>query len=193
MLRYSSTLKEMPLLFNEMRKAASLKVNSFDDKDIIRKSEMENIFQVVKERRKRDLATKILTRLKSLSPELLNVLANGSIDTAKAVALYALLNVDLLFFEFFKEVYSDRHYAGEHLIYDSDFMLFFQRKAETSNIVAKWKDNNLRQLRNAYKKALLEAGFAKMNNSYLEITPPLIEKEVCGLFSELYRKAMCLE
>lgn len=193
MIRYASTLKEMPLLFNEMRKAASLKVDGFDDKVIIQKSETENIFQVVKERRKRDLATKILTRLKSLSPELLNILANGSIETAKAVALYALLNVDLLFFEFFKEVYADRHSTGEHYIYDSDFMIFFHRKAETSSIVAKWKDNNLRQLRNAYKKALLESGFAKLNNSYLEITPPLIEKEISRLFSEQYRKAMCLE
>lgn len=193
MLRYTSTLKEMPLLFNEMRKAASLKVNGFDDKTIIQQSETENIFQVVKERRKRDLATKMLTRLKSLSPELLNVLANGNIETAKAVALYALLHVDLLFFEFFKEVYADRYSTGEHFISDSDFLVFFHRKAETSEIVANWKDNNLRQLRNAYKKAMLESGFVKKVNNGLEITPPLIEKEVAKLFSEQHKKAMGLE
>ncbi|MBA1335119.1 MAG: hypothetical protein HPY66_0741 [Firmicutes bacterium] len=193
MLRYSSTLKEMPLLFNEMRKAASLKVNGLDDKAIIQQSETENIFQVVKERRKRALATKILTRLRTLPPELLNVLANGSMETAKAVALYALLNVDLLFFEFFNEVYADKHSIGEHFIYDSDFMVFFHRKAAVSSIVANWKDKNLRQLRNAYKKALLESGFAKKCDNSLEITPPLIEKEVSRLFSEQHRKAMCLE
>lgn len=193
MLRYTSTLKEMPLLFNEMRKAASLKVNGFDDKTIIHQSETENIFQVVKERRKRDLATKILTRLKSLSPELLNVLADGNIEIAKAVALYALLHVDLLLFEFFKEVYADRHSIGEHFIYDADFMVFYHRKSEVSDTIAKWKDNNLRQLRNAYKKALLESGFAKLSNDSLEITPPLLEKDVTRLFSEQYKKAMCLE
>lgn len=193
MLRYTSTLKEMPLLFNEMRKAASMKVNGFDDKTIIQQSETLNIFQVVKERRKRDLATKMLTRLKSLSPELLSFLANGNIETAKAVALYALLHVDLLFFEFFKEVYADRYSTGEHFISDADFFVFFHRKAETSEIVANWKDNNLRQLRNAYKKAMLESGFVKKVNNGLEITPPLIEKEVAKLFSEQYKKAMCLE
>lgn len=193
MLKYTSTLKEMPLLFNEMRKAASLKVNGFDDKTIIQQSETENIFQVIKERRKRDLATKILTRLKSLSPELLNSLANGNNETAKSVALYALLHVDLLFFEFFKEVYADRYSTGEHFISDSDFLVFFHRKAETSEIVANWKDNNLRQLRNAYKKAMLESGFAKKVNNGLEITPPLVEKEVTKLFSEPHKKAMCLE
>lgn len=193
MVRYTSTLKEMPLLFNEMRKAASLKATGVDDKTIVQKSETENIFQVVKERRKRDLATKILTRLRTLSPELLNVLANGNLDTAKAVAMYALLNVDLLFFEFFKEVYTDRYSTGEHFIYDSDFMVFFHRKAEISDVVANWKDSNLRQLKNAYKKALLESGFAKESTSCLEITPPLIEKEISGLLSEQYKMAMCLE
>ncbi len=192
MVRYSSTLKEMPLLFNEMRKAACLKVNGFDDKEIIKKSERENIFQVVKERRKRDLATKILTRLRTLSPELLEILANGDIQTAKAVALYALLNIDILFFEFFQEVYADKYAIRDPFIYDSDIMLFFHRKAETSKVVANWRDSNLRQLRSAYRKVLSESGFAKAQDSCLEITPPFIEKEIVNLFSEEHRKAMCL-
>lgn len=193
MKRYSSNLKDMPLLFSEMRKAASLKVNGVDDKEIVKMSTVDNIFQIVKEKRKRELATKVLTRLKTLSPELLNVLANSSIETAKVVAMYALLNTDLLFFEFFKEVYSDKYKSGEGCIYDPDIMSFLHRKAEISEIVANWKDNNLRQLRNAYKKALLESNFAKSGMSCLELTPPLIEKEVINLISEEYRKAMCLE
>lgn len=152
MVRYSSNLKVMPLLFNEMRKAALLKVNGFDDKAIVHKSVTENIFQVAKERRKRELANKILTRLRTLSPELLNILACGSMEAAKIVALYALLNEDLLLFEFFQEVYSYKYITGNRFIYDSDIMLYFQRKAEVSAIVANWKDNNIRQLRNAYKK-----------------------------------------
>ncbi len=193
MARYSSNLKDMPLLFNEMRKAASLKVNGFDDSEIIQKSEAENIFQVAKERRKRELATKILTRLGTLSPELLDALANGNIQTSKAIALYALLNTDILFFEFFQEVYADKYKINDPFINDSDIMLFFHRKTETSKIVASWKDNNLRQLRNAYKKALLESGFAKAQFSCLEITPPFIEKEIIGLLPKQYKNAMCLE
>lgn len=193
MVRYVSTLKEMPLLFTEMRKAASLKAGGLDDKIIIKLSETENIFQVVKERRKRELATRILTRLKSLSPELLGILGNGNIETAKAVALYALLHVDLLFFEFFMEVYADRYSMGEHFIYDSDFMAFFHKKAEVSDIVAKWKDDNLRKLRNAYKKSMVDSGFAKVRSNGLEITPPLMEKEVSTQLSEQHRRAMCLE
>lgn len=192
MVRYSSNLKVMPLLFNEMRKAALLKVNGFDDKAIVHKSETENIFQVAKERRKRELANKILTRLRTLSPELLNILAYGSMEAAKAVALYALLNEDLLLFEFFQEVYSFKYRTGNRFIYDSDIMLYFQRKAEVSAIVANWKDNNISQLRNAYKKALLESGFSKRYTSCLEITPPLMEKEIRDLLDEEKRQAMCL-
>lgn len=193
MQRYSSNLKDMPLLFNEMRKAASMKLDGLHEKGIIDKSVTDNIFQVVKEKRKRELATKVLTRLRTLSPELLDILVNRSIETGKAVALYGLLNTDLLFFEFFKEVYSDKYKSREGCIYDSDIMSFLHRKAEISETVANWKDNNLRQLRNAYKKALLESGFAKSGTSCLELTPPLIEKEVINLFPEEYKKAMCLE
>ncbi len=192
MVRYSSNLKVMPLLFNEMRKADRLKVNGFDDKAIVHKSVTENIFQVAKERRKRELANKILTRLRTLSPELLNILVCGSMEAAKIVALYALLNEDLLLFEFFQEVYSYKYITGNRFIYDSDIMLYFQRKAEVSAIVANWKDNNIRQLRNAYKKVLLESGFAKRHTSCLEITPPFVEKEVRDLLAEEKRQAMCL-
>lgn len=193
MKRYSSNLKDMPLLFNEMRKAASLKIDGLNDKQIIEKSVTENIFQIVKEKRKRELATKVLSRLRTLSCELLDVLGNSNIETAKVVAMYALLNTDVLFFEFFNEVYYDKFKSNEGSIYDTDIMGFLHRKAEISDVVAKWKDNNLRQLRNSYKKVLLESGFAKMGMSCMELTPPLIEKEIINLLPEEYKKAMCLK
>ena len=76
-LRYKSTIKSMPYLYIETKKAASLIIKGFSDSEIKDMSIKENIFQMKSEARKKEIASITLKRLKSLDEFLLDKLVNG--------------------------------------------------------------------------------------------------------------------
>ncbi|WP_027365548.1 BrxA family protein [Desulfotruncus alcoholivorax] len=60
---YSTTLKYMPFLFLEVKKAASLKVQGLGYSEIVSRSIKDNIFQVNTESRKKEIAAAVIKRL----------------------------------------------------------------------------------------------------------------------------------
>jgi len=176
--KYSTTIKSMPLLYIELKKAASLKLQGFNDCEIINKSLRDNIFQVNTESRKKEIAAAIIKRLKILDNYLTIKLVNGSMETSKQVALYALMKTDQLFFEFMLEVYREQILFHNLVIKDSHFSIFFQRKSEQSETVASWGDYTHYKLKQVYKRVLREAGFAKRQKKTMAITRTVMDFEL---------------
>ncbi|KPU27965.1 inner membrane protein [Caloranaerobacter sp. TR13] len=194
MLKYTSTLKSMPFLYLELKKAATLKLQGFNDIDIKRKAIEDNIFLVNTESRKKEIASKILKRLEVLDEFLLDKIVNSNLETSKQLALYSILKTDRLFFDFMIEVYREKYLLKDFIITDKDFSIFFQRKAEQSKQIASWKDYTFYKLKQVYKRILNEAGFIKKHKKDIEITPPIMEKEIIDYLKEkgdqIYLEAM---
>ena len=182
---YSTAIKSMPYLYTEVKKAAGLKTQGFNDFQIANQSLQNNIFQVNTESRKKEIAAAVIKRIKVLDDYLIKKMVNGSIETSKQIALYALMKTDRLFFEFIQEVYREKCLLMDYTIKDADFNIFFQRKAEQSATVAAWREYTYYKLKQVYKRVLREAGLAKRQKKALIITRPVMEKEVAAHLNQI--------
>jgi len=178
MLPYTSILKSRPFLYLELKKAASLILQGFSIQEVKEKSIEENLFALNTESRKREIASTIKNRIEILDEFLLNKIAYGSLQTSKQIALYSILKTDRLFFEFMKEVYSEKILLKDFHITEKDFNMFFSRKAEQSEQIASWADYTFYKLKQVYKRVLSEAGFIKNSRKEVEIIPQIIEEDV---------------
>ncbi len=178
MLEYKSTIKARAFLYLEFKKAASLYLQGFSANEIKQKALRENIFLLNSENRIKEIASTITERIKVLDEYLLTKITKGNLETSKQLALYAVLKTDRLFFEFMQEVYREKYLLKDYIITNKDFSLFFQRKAEQSRRVASWRDYTFYKLQQIYKKILIEAGLAGKNKRNIEITRPIMEKDV---------------
>lgn len=188
-LEYSSAIKDMPFLYNETCKTARLLSEGKSDADIVELSLTENIYQLSKERRRKELPLKVLTRLHSINDNLVKIIAYGNSEISKLTAFLALIKTDKLFYEFMLEVYADKVSALQFKINDDDFILFFEKKAQDSLKVASWKSENLKKVRSAYKKILIEAGLGKKQGACIEIIKVIMNDEFCVLCKDNERYA----
>jgi hypothetical protein len=183
-LEYRSTIKSKPYLFFETKKVASLILQGFNMYEIKEMALKENIFQVNTENRKREIAATVINRIKVLDEYLLQKLANGPIETAKLIVLYAIMKTDRLFFEFMNEVYREKLILRETHITDKDFSLFFQSKREQSETVASWNEYTFYKLKQVYIRVLYEAGLLKNKKGDREIIKPVVEPDFVKHFQE---------
>lgn len=195
-LPYTSSIKDMPFLFSDMRRTARLLCEGKTREEIIELSMTTNIYQLEKEKRRRDLPLRMLKRLGTLDLPLVSIVANGREEDARLIAFLALIKSDRLFFEFMREIYSDKFLSGQREINNKDFLIFIEHKSQNDNTVAGWTPNNLARIRNTYKNILCEAGLAKKSGNALIIRKPICGRKISALLkgeNEPYAKAMLLE
>lgn len=174
--KYSSNIKDMGLLNKEMKIAADTYIGSNDLESIVGKSISFNIFLVNTERRKKDLADKIIRRLGNLDDFLIEKISIGSADTVRQLALFALMKDDLLLFEFMNEIFKDKLLLNDARITEADFNRFFKEKIQTSDIVASWKQPNVEKVKSAIRKTIIESGLGKRFGNDIKIMPPIMDR-----------------
>lgn len=195
-LQYTSSIKDMPLMFSEMKRTSILLTQGKTGDEIVQLSLEQNIYQLGKEKRRRDVPLRMLKRLSNINESLLNVIASGREDEARLVAFLALMKADRLLFEYMCEVYMDRYNAGFDDVTDKDFLDFIEHTAQNSETVAIWSVSNLVNIRGKIKTSLCEAGLAKKKTDALLIQRPLASGGIVSLLDETdraYAKAMLLE
>lgn len=178
MLQYTSTIKSRPYLYLELKKAAQLKLQGIDEKEVKNMAVEENIFSVNTENRKKEIASTVTNRIKEFDHYILDRIVNGSLQTSKQLALYSILKTDRLFYEFMKEVYKEKILLNDLEITEKDFNVFFRNKSEQSKQIAAWQDYTFYKLKQVYKRVLSEAGFIKTIKKEIEVTPQIMEEEI---------------
>lgn len=195
-LQYSSAIKDLPFLYLETRKTALLLKDGKQPEEIVELSVSENIYQLEKEKRRKELPQKVLKRLESVNSDLIGVIAYGNDNDARLVTLLAILKTDRLFFEFMDEIYLEKYTARQLKITDSDFTFFFNNKIAQSDRVAGWQQTNLEKVKKTYIKILIEAGLVKKTSDVAEIVKPVCSKDTLTLLlnedDEKYANAMLL-
>jgi hypothetical protein len=195
-LLYTSSIKDMPLMFSEMKRTALLLYEDKTGDEIVGLSMSENIYQLEKPKRRRDVPLRMIKRLSAIGEPLIEVIAYGSDADAKLIAFLALMKSDRLLFEYMYEVYADKHHAGLDEITDKDFLDFIERKAQNSETVAKWSASNLASVRGKIKSSLCEAGLGKRKGGSLLIQKPIVDDELrktLGTVDSIFIKAMLME
>ena len=96
-MKYSSQIKDMGLLEKEMKIACKEYQQTNDLGVIIQKSISDNIFMVNTERRRKELAYKIISRMATLDEEIINTIANAPYNIASVLSLYAFIYIFPLF------------------------------------------------------------------------------------------------
>ncbi len=176
-MEYKSTIKTMPFLFLEIKKLSILALQGLTDAEIKRKAIEDNIFLVNTEHRKKEIASVLLTRLKTMDAILLSKLVNEDIETGKLIALYAIMKTDRLFLEFMNEVFREKLIIRDYRITDTDFNNFFIRKREQSEKIASWDVYTLYKLKQVYIRILFESGLIR-NQKTREIGRPLVDQSL---------------
>ncbi|WP_286908247.1 DUF1819 family protein [Clostridium sp. UBA1652] len=177
-MEYKSTIKSRPYLYKETKKASSLINAGIRVDEIKSKSLEDNIFQFESEARKKEVASIVIARLKSLDEQIIYSIENTNIETSKILVLYSILKTDRLFFEFINEVYKEKILLKDLIIRDKDFGVFFQNKREQSEKVASWSEYTFKKLKQVYIRILFESGLIANQKGERKIKIPIIEGEV---------------
>jgi len=188
---YTSTIRDFPLMFLEMKRTAMLLCEGKTADEILRLSVERNIYQLEKEKRRRSMPLKMTKRLSAIRKPLWEAITNSPIDEAKLIVFLALMKSERFVFEYMAEVYADKQNFDE--ITDADFAHFIDRKASNDKTVASWNQDTIRSLNAKLKQILCDAGLAKKNKTGVIVQKPIVDKNFCGLFDEndwLYARTM---
>lgn len=157
-MEYSAGMVTRLFWLSETRKTAELLINGIDKSDIKDLAVKENIYQVKTKDRAIRIFGMTYKRLQSLPSDLVDQIAKGDIGTVKLLILISIMKTDLLFFEFIHEVHRQAIILGENKITDRAINTFFDVKKAQSEVVRRWTEESIKNLKQCYTKMLFEAG-----------------------------------
>lgn len=192
--KYSSNIKDKGLLGKELKSAAELYSQGLSYEKISIQSINDNIFQVNTERRRKELAGCVITRMKYLDDFTLRKVADGTIVLAGIISMYAILKINPFVYDFMNEVYREKTELMINRITDADINQFMDVKAQQVEEVGKWTDGNKEKVKGALRNMLIEAGMIRDMGSFYMILVPVMETDIVKNLREIdgdiYLRAM---
>lgn len=157
---YNGGLTREQFLFYEIRIVAKLVRDGESREDILLKLKEENLFQFPTERMISSIANACFKRIDALdSDALVEELANGSMDVAKQINLYAMMRYNRVVWDFMVTVIGEKFRTQDFDFGQSDLNLFFMRLQEQNDDVASWSEATINKIKQVLRKSLVECGF----------------------------------
>lgn len=175
---YSAGAVSRPFWYVEFKKVMNLLNQGLDYDEIRAKVLKDNIFDVAKEYRAKEIFSAVARRTKVLDAEGIALFCNSDMATMKLMEFITIMQTDRLLAEFMHEVYREKIVVGDFDLRDADFNTFFKRKQDQDEGMAGWKDYTLKKLRNSYVNYLAEGGLISRVNDIGTLTPPLLTEEL---------------
>jgi len=175
----SGGLTREQFLFFETRTVARLMADeSLDDKEVIEKVVLENLFQFPTERMIRNLAGVCVKRLNCLDDRtMIGVIAHSPVVTAKQACLYAMMKQYRLVWDYMITVIGKKYEEQDMSYGKMDLNVFFMRLQEQDDDVAGWADATIQKIKRVLNRILIE-------NEYIDgpratkLNPVMISSEV---------------
>lgn len=188
---YGASLTGEPFLLFECKQVARLKMTGISDKEIMDEIKTKNLFQYATEKSIQKRSRAALNRVKAIDDFMVTCLAERPSETARIVALYAIMKSNRLMYEFMTEVVRDRFTHRGHLE-KHDLNEFFVTKREQNEEAAAWTDQTMQRVKNSMLQILAEAGlFTKKDN---RLHNPLMDHDVVehlvAIGDKVYLEAM---
>lgn len=157
-MKYSASMVSCLFWLQESRKTAQLMSRGLSIFEIRRVATDENIYQVRTAERSIRIAGATHKRLYALPNELLQHFVLADLATARLILLIAIMQTDLLFYEFMHTVFRQSIVLGERVFPDRAVNVFFDSKIAESSEVAGWTEQAIKKLKQVYIKNLVESG-----------------------------------
>lgn len=174
-MKYSAGLASTSFWFIESKKIAELILDGYSKKEIMEMALTENIFQVERETRIKQIVNGVYRRLNSFPNEILECFLNVDVNSAKVFVLISILVNDKLFFEFMHEVFREHILIGDFTLKTRDFDIFFDNKSFQSEIIENWTDDTVSRLKRGYRNMLSESGVLDTSKKEKKIIVPFVD------------------
>jgi hypothetical protein len=175
--KYSARIVKSPTFFRETIEVGTLKSQGFEVEELRAKLLDENPLKIMPARRNKEISSAVLVRVEALTQDQLEVLKSGSLSDKKYMTMISIMKTERLIRELLNEVYVDKLNMGQKLIDDGDINVFFRRKAEEHEDIAKFQDVTIKKLKQVMKKMLKELELVRAVGKSMEILPPIPSKQ----------------
>lgn len=128
--RYSAGAVSRPFWYVEFKKVMSLRGGGMSYEEIRTKVLEENLFDVAKEYRAKEIYGAVARRAKVLDQQGVALFCSSDMATMKLLEFIAIMQTDRLLAEFMHEVYREKVMVGDFELRDADFNTFFKCNAE---------------------------------------------------------------
>jgi len=169
---YSGGLTREQFLFYEIRIVASLICQGKNRDEIQAEIFTENLFQFPTERTIRKIVNTCFRRIDALnSEELVQHLAESSVQVGKQINLYAIMCENSIVYDFMTEVIGEKFRSQELDFSQKDVNLFFMELVEKVPAVNDWSDSTIKKLKQVLVKFLVECEY--LDNTKSEQLQPV--------------------
>ena len=178
MNKYRTALMNRPFMYIESNRIAEMMLQGKSE-EVRRYEAVElNAIQMPSLDRRKTSYKEISHRLSFLDDFLLEKFMNSDADTAKAILAYAILQADQLYYEFMREIYLEKILLLQKDLAKKEVINFLYKKAEQSEVVAKWADNTKERLAVGFIQMMRESGFILSNHEEHQVKRPFINQSV---------------
>ena len=163
---YNGGLTREQFLFYEIRILARLLLEGLSYEDAVKRITDENLFQFPTERMIGSISNACYKRIQALnSNELVELLANGSLEVAKQVNLYAMMKYNRLVWDFMTTVIGEKYRTKDFTITKTDVSAFFFALREQNEDVATWSETTIQKIKQVLVKSLVECEYLDSTKS----------------------------
>lgn len=159
--KYSANLTGAWFLFYEIKQVVKLMQENLEEKEIKTKTKEENLFQHKKITSVTRALPTVYRRAAALPDGLKKLILEESINNAKLINLYAIMEEDLLFKEFMLEMIKEKYGSNNLFVERKDINSFFTEKAEQNEGFAKYTESTVNKLKQVYLRILMDAEVLK--------------------------------
>lgn len=185
---YKAGITREQFLFHEMRTTAKLMNKGFDDEAIVNEIIEDNLFQYPTEKMIKNIAKVCVARLHTINDKnLIEIIANGSAESAKQICLYAMIKYYRIVWEFMTTVIAEKFKLKDLSYSRKDINIFFTRLQEQSDIVASWSDSTIGKIKQVLTKMLVDNGYLDSTKSET-LNPVLIDLDLKNVLEEKNEK-----
>lgn len=185
---YKAGITREQFLFHEMRTTAKLMNKGLDDEAIVNEIIEDNLFQYPTEKMIKNLAKVCVARLHTINDKyLVEIIANGSSESAKQICLYAMMKHYRIVWEFMTTVIAEKFKLKDLSYSRKDINVFFTRLQEQNDVVASWSDSTIGKIKQVLTKMLVDNGYLDSTKSEI-LNPVLIDLDLKNVLEEKKEK-----
>jgi hypothetical protein len=178
-------------LLREMTVSAALLLRGYSIDDLKMQVLEQNAFQLPSQQSRKTILTAVVQRLEDASEELLESLAEGSLDLRRLTNFYLILLKHRLLREFMAEVVREEVLRFSQVVSRAEIASFFERKRAQVETIATWSEPTLRKCKNNVQTMCSDAGLmTSLGAGNYRIVPQIVPAKLRQMLKQADRQAL---
>lgn len=184
MKKYSAGAVKYGFWFAEFTAVLPLVLAGDDDATIKQRIIDENTFELSSLDRQKNVAGRILMRIRALPKELQSIFFSLDTDNQRVAVLISIMNTDLLIESFMLDCFKDAVVLGDEVLQEYEIDGFFSNLQANREEVAAWQDKTVARLKVSIRGYLRAAGIARNVDDQLVLQRPLLDTRLISILQD---------